>query len=208
MLCDWDKETGKINFTKIHPDVLTDIEKAKQMADVVVVCPHWGNEYTFVPSVYQKQFAKQMTEAGADLIVGAHPHVIQPIEWIEAENGNKALCYYSLGNYVSTQHKPETMLEAMAWVVFEVKGDSIEIVEEETGAVPMVYQFKETRKFENVYFLDEYTEELAQRHGIQVLGDPGLSLENLQKWANEVLGKWRLPYQKPLLDCEESENQN
>ena len=147
-----------------------------------------------------------MTEAGADLIIGTHPHVIQPIEWIETENGNKALCYYSLGNYVSTQYKPETMLEALAWVVFEVKGDTIEIVEEETGAIPMVYQFKVSHKFEDVYFLDEYTEELAQSHGIQVRGEPGLTLENLQKWANEVLGEWRLPYQQPLLDSEGTEN--
>lgn len=201
MLCAWDEKTGKIDFKTIHPDVLTDIEKAKELADVVIVCPHWGNEYTFVPTIYQEQFAKQMTEAGADLIIGTHPHVIQPIEWIEAENGNKALCYYSLGNYVSTQYKPATMLEAMAWVVFEVGEDSVSIIEEETGAIPMVYQYKPGHSFENVYFLDEYTEELAQAHGILVHGEEGFSYENLQKWANEVLGKWRLPYQEVFKDC-------
>ena len=201
MLCDWDEKTGKIDFKTIHPDVLTDIEKAKQMADIVVVCPHWGNEYTFVPTVYQKQFAQQMTEAGADLIIGTHPHVIQPIEWIEAENGNKALCYYSLGNYVSTQYKPATMLEAMAWVVFEVEEDSVKILEEETGAIPMVYQYKQGHSFENIYFLDEYTPSLAQTHGILVHGEEGFSYENLQKWAEEVLGEWRLEYQEVFRDC-------
>lgn len=201
MLCDWNTKTGKIDFKTIHPDVLTDIQKAKQMADVVVVCPHWGNEYTFVPTVYQKKFAKEMTEAGADLILGTHPHVIQPVEWIEADNGNKSLCYYSLGNYVSTQYKPATMLEAMAWVVFEVDDESVRIVEEESGAIPMVYQYKESHEFENIYFLDEYTKELSQKHGIIVHGEEGFSYDNLQKWADEVLGEWRLQYQEVFRDC-------
>lgn len=198
MLCDWDENTGMIDFRTIHPDVLTDIAKAKEMADVVVVCPHWGNEYTFVPSIYQKTFAKQMTEAGADLIIGTHPHVIQPVEWVVGENGNRALCYYSLGNYVSTQYKPTTMLEAMAWVTFEVNGETIKILEEETGAIPMVYQFAPGHSYENVYFLDEYTEELAQAHGIQVHGESGLSLANLQKWSKEVLGEWVLSSEDAL----------
>ena len=193
MLCDWDKQTGMIDFRTIHPDVLTDIATAKKMADVVIVCPHWGNEYTFVPTIYQEAFAKQMTEAGADLIIGTHPHVIQPVEWIQGDNGNLALCYYSLGNYVSTQYNPKSMLEAMAWVTFEVDEDSVKIVEEETGAIPMVYQYKaEYNRFENVYFLDEYTEELAQSHGIHIHGGSEHTLANLKQWAEDVLGDWML----------------
>lgn len=202
MLCDWDKDTGKISFTKLHPDVLTDIEQAKQMADVVIVCPHWGTEYTFVPSSYQQKFAKQMTEAGADLIIGTHPHVIQPVEWIESENGNRALCYYSLGNYVSTQQDAITMLEAMAWVTFEVTEESVEIVEAETGAIPMVCHYTSGPvRLENVYFLDEYTQEQANAHGIHTFlkeqedteaVKEDFTLMNLQTWANEVLGEWQL----------------
>ncbi len=202
MLCDWDKETGKISFTKLHPDVLTDIEQAKQLADVVVVCPHWGTEYTFVPSSYQQKFAKQMTEAGADLIIGTHPHVIQPVEWIESENGNRALCYYSLGNYVSTQQDPMTMLEAMAWVTFEVTEGTVEILEDETGAIPMVCHYTSGPvRLESVYFLDEYTDEQAISHGIHTFLDTQedaedatevFTLMNLQTWANDVLGEWQI----------------
>lgn len=192
MLCDWDKNTGYINMKKLHPDVITDIQKAKQMADFVIVCPHWGVEYTFVPTEYQELFAQQMTAAGADLIVGTHPHVIQPVDWIEAENGNKALCFYSLGNYCSTQYESKTMLEAMAWVTFEVEEDSVKIKEDETGAIPMVYQYGTDNRFIDLYFLDEYTSELAQSHGINWRGGVGFTLENLQSWANEVLGEWRL----------------
>ena len=206
MLCAWDAKTGMIDFKTIHPDVLTDIAAAKEMADVVIVCPHWGNEYTFVPTIYQEIFAKQMTEAGADLIIGTHPHVIQPVEWIKADNGNTALCYYSLGNYVSTQYNPKSMLEAMAWVTFEVDDESVEIVKEETGAIPMVYQYKgEYNRFENVYFLDEYTEELAQAHGIHTHGGSEHTLANLQMWAEEVLGEWMLSSEDVLKDSVEYE---
>lgn len=193
MLCNWDKSTGLINFTALHPDVLTDIATAEQMADVVIVCPHWGTEYTFVPSSYQQKFAKQMTEAGADLIIGTHPHVVQPVEWIESENGNQALCYYSLGNYVSTQQDEEPMLEAMAWVTFVVEEDSVEILEEETGAIPMVCQYTSGPvRHQNVYFLDEYTEELAASHGIHAFGGEDFTLSNLNLWAEEVFGDWLL----------------
>jgi len=193
MLCDWNESDGMIDFKNLHPDVLVDITTAEEMADVVVVCPHWGTEYTFVPSSYQQKFAKQMTEAGADLIIGTHPHVIQPVEWIKADNGNKALCYYSLGNYVSSQNDAECMLEAMAWVTFEVKEDSVEILEEETGAIPMVCHYTPGQiRLENVYFLDEYTEEKAKTHGIHAFDSADYTLENLQTWAREVLGEWML----------------
>lgn len=193
MLCNWDRETGMIDFKTLHPDVLTDIKKAEEMADVVIVCPHWGTEYTFVPSSYQQKFARQMTEAGADLILGTHPHVIQPVTWVESENGNRALCYYSLGNYVSTQRDEEPMLEAMAWVTFVVEDGSVEILEEETGAIPMVCQYKANPvRHDEVYFLDEYTEELAQSHGIHAFGGEEFNLKNLELWAKEVLGDWML----------------
>lgn len=198
MLCDWDQTTGAINFTKIHPDVLTDIAAAKEMADVVIVCPHWGTEYTFVPTSSQKLFAKQMTEAGADLILGTHAHVIEPVEWVRADNGNKALCYYSLGNYVSTQRESKTMLEAMAWVTFVKEGDSVRIVEEETGAIPLVNHYLNNPvRFGNVYFLDQYTTELANTHGIHAWVKD-FSVSNLQKWAKQVLGEWILSSEEVL----------
>lgn len=189
ILCDWDENTGRLDFTTIHPDVLTDIQKAKEIADVVIVFPHWGTEYSMTPSRYQRQFAEQMTEAGADLIIGTHPHVIQPVEWIESENGNRALCYYSLGNYVSTQKKAESMLEAMAWVTFHVTEDDVYISEEKTGAIPMVCHYTSGPvRLDSVYLLEDYTAEQATFHGIRDYGGVTLALEDLQKWSREVLG--------------------
>lgn len=196
-LCSYN-ERNRLDFTTLNPQVLSDIERAKEAADVVIVCPHWGTEYSTKPSKYQKEFAMQMAEAGADLIIGTHPHVIQPVEWIEAENGNRALCFYSLGNYVSTQKNAQSMLEAMAWVTFHVAEDGISITSEKTGAIPMVCQYNNRVRFENVYFLENYTTELAASHGIRSYGGVTLSLDDLTKWSNEILGEWMLTKEQAL----------
>lgn len=187
MLCDYDESTRLIDFTSLHEEVLTDIAAAEELADFVIVCPHWGTEYTTKPSSYQKKFAQQMTEAGADIILGTHPHVVQPVEWVEAENGNRSLCYYSLGNYVSTQKKALCMLEAMAWITIHVTEDDAYIVEEETGVLPMVCHYNAMPvTMESVYLLEDYTEEQAASHGIKAYGGVDLRLSDLLEWTTEV----------------------
>ncbi|WP_409293688.1 CapA family protein [Peribacillus sp. SCS-26] len=82
--------------------VLTDIRKARTKVDAVVVSTHWGSEYERLPTDDQKKWAKMMAEAGADIIIGHHPHVLQPIEWIE-HGDRRSLVVYSLGNFLSGQ---------------------------------------------------------------------------------------------------------
>ncbi len=76
-----------------------------QGAEAFMFYIHWGNEYQYVPNTYQKQMASRLCELGVDVIVGGHPHVIQPFETLTAENGNKTLCIYSTGNAISNQRK-------------------------------------------------------------------------------------------------------
>lgn len=193
MLCEYNASNRLIDFTTLREEVLTDIREAEQLADVVIVCPHWGTEYTTKPSSYQKKFALQMTEAGADIIIGTHPHVIQPVEWVEAENGNRALCYYSLGNYVSTQKQTLCMLEGMAWITFRMTEDGLIMVEEETGVLPLVCHYNAMPvRLKSVYLLEEYTEEQAAAHGIREYGGVTLVLSDLQKWSSEVFADWIL----------------
>lgn len=83
--------------------VLADIRFARPLADLLVVCPHWGVEYATTPTRGQVNLARRMIDAGADVIVGSHPHVTQPLEhyhgrWIA----------YSLGNFVFDQKNPAT----------------------------------------------------------------------------------------------------
>lgn len=194
MLCDYDGQTGAINFKKLNPAVLEDIRKAEEKADVVVVFPHWGNEYAKIPSEYQRKFAQEMTEAGADLLIGTHPHVPQPVEWIAAENGNRALCYYSLGNYVSLQKQAACMLEGLAWVTFHVSEDGVSIAEDKTGVLPIVCQYKlQSYRLEGIYLLEDYTQELASRHGIQNYGEGvAIDLEAMKAQSEEAFGDMTL----------------
>ena len=189
ILCDWDKKSGRINFTRLNPQVIEDITAAKELADVVIVFPHWGVEYATTPSRYQKEWALQMAEAGADLIIGTHPHVIQPVEWITTQDGSETLCYYSLGNYVSTQKDPISMLENMAWVTFQATQDGVVIDREATGSIPLVCQYKAgPLRFDAVYLLEEYSQELADTHGIRSWGPHNLYYDELRQWADEILG--------------------
>ncbi|CAM3720273.1 CapA family protein [Mesobacillus zeae] len=80
-----------------------EIRRARQNADAVVMSIHWGNEYERTPNNSQKDLAKFLADEGVDVIFGHHPHVLQPMEWIEAEDGRKTLIVYSLGNFLSGQ---------------------------------------------------------------------------------------------------------
>ena len=61
------------------------------MADFIIVFPHWGEEYNDTPTPEVQELAKKMANRGADLIIGAHPHVIEPVEWIPRANDKPTL---------------------------------------------------------------------------------------------------------------------
>jgi len=80
------------------------VKEAGQSSDLVVVSLHWGDEYAAVPTAWQRQVAEELIETGADIILGHHPHVLQPIESHTAEDGRQGLIVFSLGNFISTQN--------------------------------------------------------------------------------------------------------
>ena len=79
--------------------VKNDIEKLRDKVDVLMVAMHWGVEYTHTPINYQKDAAKYLESLGVDIIIGTHPHVIEPVEYI-----NDTVVFYSLGNFLSAQY--------------------------------------------------------------------------------------------------------
>ena len=193
ILCDYNDKTGAIDFTKLNSQVITDIQNARAAADIVIVCPHWGTEYAENPSSYQREFAQEMTDAGADVIIGTHPHVPEPVEWLTAPDGTKTLCYYSIGNYVSTQQNPLSMLEGMAWVTFKVNNDGISIDEDETGVVPLVCHYSSSPvRLKGVYPLEDYTEAMALSHGIKSYGGTTLHLSYLEQKTKDIFGDMAL----------------
>ena len=97
--------------------VLRDIATARDTADVIIVLVHWGVEYDDTPSVDQRRWARRMVDAGADLIVGNHPHVSQPIEALDG-----GLVAYALGNFVFDQDPDATRHGLVLETIFDSSG--------------------------------------------------------------------------------------
>lgn len=81
----------------------SDIKKAEKQADVVVLSMHFGDQYEKQPNDEQKALVQFAADLGVDVVIGHHPHVLQPIDWVKGEDGNKTLVAYSLGNFLSGQ---------------------------------------------------------------------------------------------------------
>jgi len=80
------------------------VRQARASADLVVVSLHWSDEYRSEPTPWQRRAARELIEAGADIILGHHPHVLQPIESYTASDGRQCLIAFSLGNFISSQN--------------------------------------------------------------------------------------------------------
>lgn len=94
--------------------IVKEIKELKTKVDFVVVSIHWGAEYNLEANESQKQLARLIAEAGADIVFGHHPHVIQPYELILSENGNQTHVFYSLGNFLSGQKDEYTNIGGIA----------------------------------------------------------------------------------------------
>ncbi|MBQ6848212.1 MAG: CapA family protein [Clostridia bacterium] len=95
------------NIEAFYSDIGTKLDAMKnEGAEYLVVYIHWGNEYQTSPNVHQKSIAQRLCNMGVDMIIGSHPHVIQPIEWLVSEDSlDTSVCLYSMGNAVSNQRQ-------------------------------------------------------------------------------------------------------
>ena len=85
--------------------MLAAVKAARAQCDLLVVSVHWGIEYATAPRPEDVDMAHKMMEAGATVIVGAHPHVLQPIETYKTQDGRDTVIFYSLGNFLSNQSR-------------------------------------------------------------------------------------------------------
>ena len=101
----------------LNPDkVLADISCLRPQVDILILVLHWGEEYRRQPTNQQKDLAKKFLEAGADVILGSHPHVLEPMELINLD-GKKKFIIYSMGNFISAQNG----LERNSGIVLNLK---------------------------------------------------------------------------------------
>ncbi|MBR6380115.1 MAG: CapA family protein [Lachnospiraceae bacterium] len=157
-----------------HRDrVEAQVREAQEHADFVIVCPHWGTEYELGISSAQRKWTKIFADCGADLIIGTHPHVIEPVEWAESEEtGDRALVYYSLGNFVNWTSGTGTgvanrMVGGMARVTIGRDPESDMAVIKDYGVTALVAHLEDGTGGVTVYPLREYTPELGEKNRIR-----------------------------------------
>ena len=169
-------ESWMVDLLDDKERIADDIARAKECSDIVIVFPHWGTEYMFEPTEDQKQWAQFFADEGVDVVIGGHPHVLEPVDVVTGKNGNEMICYYSLGNFISHQSENYQMLGGLA---------TLTITKDDSGTYVSAYQLEPTMTWMrfggNGYQfygmkLEDYTEDMAVQHhvsscGIQTMWD-------------------------------------
>lgn len=109
---------GKEYLNNVYSDekAANDISKIRDLVDVVIVAMHWGTEYSLGVSSSQEYIANYLAGLGVDLIIGSHPHVVEPVEYI---NNGKTFVIYSLGNFLSAQYGIDRLTGLMVEVTIK-----------------------------------------------------------------------------------------
>ena len=153
--------------------ILSDLARAEEEADLTVVFAHWGVEYQYQPDPSQTQTAQFLADNGADLIIGSHPHAVEPVWVTTAADGRQVPVFYSLGNFLSQQPNAVNHLGAMA---------SVQITKDETGTYVSGYEMLPTVNvilknpdgplyLYRPMLLRDYTQELAEQHILGCMPD-------------------------------------
>lgn len=161
--------------------ITKDVKEAKENADIVMVFPHWGTEYSTSVSSYQKEYTELFSDLGVDIVIGSHPHVIEKVEWVtNEETDEKMLVYYSLGNFMSNQPDAIMQLGAMAKITVVKEDGKAEV--KEASAIPLVTHVEDSAKIFKTYKLSDYNDELAKKNHSKS------SMQYFENTAKEILG--------------------
>ena len=117
-----------------------DIRRAKEEADAVVVFVHWGTENAEEPDAFQERWTDVFLDCRVDVVVGTHPHVLQPYEVLESMDGHRMLVYYSIGNFVSAQPEKSCVKGGMAHFTIAPVPDGVKVTE--YGLSPLAIQWQ------------------------------------------------------------------
>lgn len=144
--------------------LIEDVTNARKNCDILLVSMHFGTEDSHKVNDYQREYSKLLNELGVDVIIGTHPHVIQPMEILENEEGHQTLVMYSLGNFLSAQIQVDEILEGMGMWKMRYNHETKEITFEDIAFMPLVDHYENGYHDFRVYPLKDYSEELANRH--------------------------------------------
>ena len=157
--------------------------------DYLVVSLHWGEEYALNYNREQASLAAFLAEQQVDLLIGHHPHVLQPMEIITRPDGRPMPVFYSLGNFLSSHARSskEALLGGIMYVRLARAEEDISL--EEIGLVPIITHFDVNRKNFGIYPLHEYTDELAALHWRRAR-DTEKNVDFFMNMARELFGPY------------------
>jgi poly-gamma-glutamate synthesis protein (capsule biosynthesis protein) len=165
-----------------------DINALRPLCDYLVVSMHWGEEYKFNYSKEQERLATFLADQQVDLVIGHHPHVIEPLVIIKRKDGGSMPVFYSLGNFLSAHVTPikDTLLGGIMYVKLKKTEETISI--EEIGLVPIITHYDVSLSGFSIYPLQEYTEDMAARHWNRRRGDSNVTQSSFMKIASDMFG--------------------
>ena len=195
-----DLDASPYLLNQYDEDWLSDILKqAREEADFIIAFPFWGEQDSMDYTQEQERQAQFLADNGVDLIIGSYPHVVEPVKWITAENGDRTLVYYSLGNFQSIQNTVENMLGGQANITISKEEDGTHISDYSLDFVVTHYEQRESSEYYDIvttYPLADYTSDLAARHGMSVSGNEEFNLASLQGLSSQILSKCDLDESK------------
>ena len=197
-----DNKTSGVIMPRMNDDnsIIKRIKDAAAISDFVIASAHWGLEQPALTKE-QTRLAKVMAEAGANVIIGHHPHVLQSVEWLTTSSGEKTLVAYSLGNFLSSQLDNFNMIGGMLCfdIVMDESGNCrvdkpiMDItVNHYAGKKDSAQQYGVYRHAMQMYMLDDYTEDLAAEHGCRFFSSE-FSLKWIEKHVRSVIAEEFLP---------------
>ena len=147
--------------------LLSDLRDVEDEVDISICFIHIGREYVYEPTDSQVETINEMIDAGADLVICAHPHVVEPYKEVVTEAGNSAIVFYSCGNLISGQDEIPRLLGGLADVTIKKtsKGDESSTIVSSCDFIPVVTHY--TSSESKVYLLEHYTDSLAKKHSIR-----------------------------------------
>ena len=146
-----------------------DMEEISKISDVQIVSMHWGQEYNTSITEEQEQLANYLNELGVEVIIGHHPHVIEPAEIISTENQD-TLVYYSLGNFLSAQDSAEGMVGGMASFTLNYDFDTQKTTFDDVKFIPTITYYDSSYYNFKTMTIHEYNDEFAASHCVTVNG--------------------------------------
>jgi len=177
-------QSGKEYMWNIYDEetVKKDVEKLKNQVDVLMVSMHWGVEYTNTPNESQRKIAKYLASLGVDIVIGHHPHVIQPIEYID-----NTLVLYSLGNFISAQDTKDRLTGAMVSVKITIDEENNINYSDLNAQLVYTYYNKSWRNFKiykyqnlNTELLSNYKTMYTKYNNILTSLDKSVSVVSLE----------------------------